>query len=619
MSRRWLAPLTSLTLALSGTFALSATSTAVATPATTTLSSDACVALLSHEDPSVSGARITSAEIITAAGTMPEHCRVTGTVTNKAGGLATFRVNLPTAGHDGRMYFRGCGGSCGSLIGPDPTWLARGHVVATTDMVTHSYGSLSFAWARNNREAEIDFSYRATHEATVIAKNLTKAAYGARPSHSYFYGGSTGGRQALVGAQRYPYDYDGIIALYPASNETSIGTLHLLWSAGANLDAQGEPIMTNADAEILHADVIAYCDPKDGLTDGLIEDPRACNFKASQSRLSPAKAAVAQLIYDGPRDSSGKALTPGGPELGSELNWRNNYIQADGAAESVYTSFGKSFTRDAAFEDDLPEDWTPDQFDWDTDPARLGFMEQFYTSTNTDLSTFHRAGGKLLLFQGWSDQSVVPAFTLDYHARLVAHMGKATTDEFLRFYTVPGLGHSALPLDPTLELHDWVENGKAPHAFVARNLTGATKAATRPLYPFPLVPRWSGKGNINDLATWRSFDPTARPIAPVRPAEPVAKAPGKVSKVKVNGKTRARTRTVSWRAPAAVKGAPVLRYRITVSQKGKVTSNRTIRSSVRSMKFSTSKLRSGRAKVTVRAVNNTGSSAPASVVFRIKK
>lgn len=599
----------SLVLVAGALSALSA-QTAHADTAATSLSPGACTALTSFQSPSIVGSEVLSAKVVEPEGGTA-YCEVRGETTNKAGGVASFLIALPLSGYADRFYFRGCGGSCGMLTAPDQGWLARGSAYATTDMVKHSFGPLSFAWARNNREAEIDFAYRATHEATVLAKEIIDRAYGAEPKYSYFWGGSTGGRQALVEAQRYPEDYDGIVNLYPASNETQLGVLHLLWSALANMDANGDQILTNEDAETLHAEAMAYCDPIDGLVDGVIEDPRNCDWKASMSSLPPAKAAAAQKLYDGPTDSAGRRLIPGSPQVGSELNWRGNYIATPGSETSSYYQFGGSFTRDAAYRTDLPESWKPEQFDFDADHSALNFMEQLYTGTNTDMSRFKARGGKMLMFQGWADQSVVPGFNLHYYDRLVKAMGgRAQTDSFLRLFMVPNQGHANVPIDTIPVIEDWVERGIAPSQVLAEGIVGATVAPNRPLYPFPLVPRWSGVGDVNDPSTWRPHDPTK--------AGPPATAPGKVRALTVKGKPRDARRVVTWKAPARTGGSAILGYRVRVTQGSKVLRTAVLAGGKRRLALARKDLRKGQVAVTVVAVNASGASKPVTKRFRVR-
>jgi len=424
---------------------------------------------------------LTSARVVGAADGLPTHCRVEGYVAPQV----HFELRMPVAvaGWNERFLMQGCGGLCGRVSGaPCDDALARDYAVVVTDMghVAPPYQAL---WAYRNRGAEIDFAYRATHVVTVAAKRLIEAYYGRAPRWSYFRGCSTGGRQGLVEAQRFPHDFDGIIAGAPILNETGTAALHLIWSGMANLDATGRAILSADDVAAVHATVIGACDELDGVKDGMIEDPRACDWQRAlttcddgpggEGCVSRAGLGALRKLYEGPSNSAGERLLPGGLMPGSEYEWVPNFVGRDGPA--VFHPDGpiRQLYQYLLFYDDPGPGHSAREFDFDLDPPRLALMETFYSALNPDLRRYRDRGGKLMVYQGWDDVEATPLNTIDYFETMQATMGGAApTGEFARLFMLPGVAHcrrgpGADTVDWLTALEQWVEEGAAPDAVVA--------------------------------------------------------------------------------------------------------------------------------------------------------
>lgn len=495
---------------------------------------NSCKALADFGGTQEAPTAITGADFVAATDDLPAYCRVAGEIRETIG----FEVRLPVDSWNEKFLFAGCGGACGEIrIDRADNMLARGYATAATDM-GHEGRTNDFSFAYNNREGEIDFAYRATHLTTVSAKALIKSYYGEGPELSYFWGGSTGGRQALVEAERYPTDYDGIVVLYPGLDQTGLATLHLLWSALSNMDEDGQQILEPDDARVLYAAAVKRCDGYDGLSDGLIDDPRNCDFNPAKVKcrsygaincLTPEEVRAARKVYAGPHNSAGEPLTPGGPLPGSELNWIGDYISTDGGPSGFY-EFGESFTQKAAYEVDAPTTWKPEDFDWDTDPAKLAYMEQYYTATNADLTTFRDLGGKMIMISGWSDHSVPPPFVVRYYRRVQAMMGgERATNQFFRYFGIPGMGHgtgpggstigigSASELTSSLKyLENWVEHGRPPARLTVSYSETDDIVFQRPVFPYPTVARYRGNGDPTKVTSFK----------PVHPREKKGHVPG---------------------------------------------------------------------------------------------
>lgn len=288
----------------------------------------------------LAGLAITDANLLSATPVparedgLPAHCRVLGYVRP----AINFEVRLPVAGWNGKFYMVGCGGFCGQVLSERPNFtnamnygLRRGYAAATTDAGHWGSSATDARFAWNNRLAEIDWGTRSIPEVTRVSRALVAAYYRRRAERSYFAGCSTGGRQGLMEAQRYPDDFDGIIAGSPALDETQLAGTFLAWTGRANMDAEGRRILDPAKVPLISRAVSAACDPADGLRDGLVSNPRACRFDPAvlQCRegsdpaqcLSGAEVGVLRAWYQGPRDSAGRQLYPGGIPLGSEPYW----------------------------------------------------------------------------------------------------------------------------------------------------------------------------------------------------------------------------------------------------------------------------------------------------------
>ena len=454
---------------------------------------------------------------------LPAFCRVAGAIRPVEDSDIEFEVWLPASGWNGKLAGVGNGGFAGSLslAGMAPE-LRRGYATATTDTGHNATASPGATWALGHPEKVIDFGYRAIHETAVAAKALVAAFYGEAPKHSYFNSCSNGGRQALMEAQRYPADYDGIIAGAPANDWTHlmVGGSDLARAVAATPAAY----IPAAKIAALEAGVLAACDSLDGVKDGLISDPRKCHFDPStllckgednDHCLTAPQVSLVKQIYAGPVTAHGDALyygySPGGEGgTGGWIAW----ITGTAPEKSSGYGFSTQFFSRMVFEDAA---WDYRNFDPARDmKAADARLAKVLNSTDPDLKKFKDRGGKLILYHGWSDAAIPPVNVIHYYDSVVSKMGAAQTGDFVRLYMVPGMQHCGggpgpntfWSTDPTARgdaqhdmeaaLESWVEGGSAPASIVASH----AKDRTRPLCPYPQTAVWDGKGDINQAASF---------------------------------------------------------------------------------------------------------------------
>jgi feruloyl esterase len=471
--------------------------------------------------------QVTEATFIKARDTMPAHCRVRGYVSPQV----EFELQMPVDGWNGKFIELGCGGFCGSIdeVGCNGL-LQRGYACIASNMGHRGEDGL---WAYNNLQAKVDWGYRGPHVAALAGKSIIHRYYSRAPARSYFSGCSTGGRQAMVEAQRFPWDFDGIIAGAPPLNFTA-NSLAQLWASRAVLDKRGRSVLSAADARLVHKAVLAQCDLDDRVRDGVLGNPRQCKFDpqllackndANKECLTDEQVAAVKKIYSGPRGSS--SVGSGGFMPGSELGWEGLYFDAAGGPGFLYSYVTQKF-RYLAFSPDAGPAWAATDFDFDQDYKRLGTMESIYSATNPDLRQFKSNGGKLLMYQGWNDGFEPPSAVVDYYETVERLMGgRANTQDFFRLFMVPGMGHcaggeGAWAIDYLSYLENWVEHGKAPGKLIGVHLALPNDAAeaqkimqnlhfplsssqivfSRPIYPYPLRAVSQGMGNPRDAANF---------------------------------------------------------------------------------------------------------------------
>jgi len=447
---------------------------------------------------------VQSAVLVATAADVPAHCKVRGTISPHVG----FELRLPLANWNGKLFMQGCRAYCGIIMIDEANdALKRGYATVATDM-GHTGTILDTTWAYNNRDAEIDYGFRATHVTALAAKAIVRAFQGVNATQSYFRGCSTGGRQGLIEAQRFPADFDGIVAGAPVAPKA--GALNFYWSSMANLDDNKRAILDTAHVYVLRAAVMKKCDAKDGLADGVIEDPRACDFDPAELQckglsgdlipradcLTSAQVDAARKIYAGPATSDGTRLTPGGHLPGSELNWLGTVVSNDGGP-GPYLKYAEDNFRFLAFAEDPGPAYKVEQFNLDTDTDRMNFMLHLSSGFNPDLRGFRDRGGRMIVYHGWQDGPVLN--TVDYFEAATATMGgPEAMNDVAQLYMIPGMDHcgggaGANEFDFITAIEEWVEQGKAPQSLIGthRDANGA-ETFSRPVFPFPETARYEG-------------------------------------------------------------------------------------------------------------------------------
>jgi len=430
---------------------------------------------------------------------------------------------MPTEGWNGKLLGVGNGGMGGYVNGIGMTLgLQRGFATAGTDG-GHVGSPFDASWALGRPDLLVDFGYRATHVMTVVAKAIIAAFYAEPATRAYFLGCSTGGRQGLIEAERYPADYEGIVAGAAANPLTAMPVIGN-WVSQAVHDAP-ESVIPATKLPALAAAVLERCDGRDGVVDGVIDRPDRCRFRPSSIRcprgatetdacLTTAQAKGLKKLYAGPRRSRPRRAFPGflpggevtsGGDLGpaGEPNvggWGAWIVGAPGFHHLIQNSFFKF----AVFED---PDWDWRTFDFRHDAAFTREKLGDVLDAQGDLDAFRSRGGKIVMYHGWSDPAIPPLVSVAYRRRVVGALGRRATDDFLRLFMVPGMQHCAggagpNVFDPLQTLERWVEVDVPPDVIVATHRTDGVVDRSRPLCPYPQVAVWDGTGDSDAAASF---------------------------------------------------------------------------------------------------------------------
>jgi hypothetical protein len=466
-----------------------------------------------------------------------DFCRVQGLIKPSVDSDIKFEVWLPPeSAWNGKYGAIGNGGFAGSMILPSMEWrLREGYAVSGTD-TGHPGGPLDAAWALGHPEKISDFGWRAIHETAEASKAVIAAYYGKAASHAYFAGCSDGGREALMAAQRFPKDFDGIVAGAPANYWTN-----LLTNAAATMRALNQPgaWLSPDDLALVSEAAQRVCSS----ADGYLDDPGSCRFdpstlacKAGQNErcLSEAQLAGLKAIYAGTKDADGKLINPGYP-VGGEAGPTAWSLWITGTepkrnAGSLMNGFASGYFSNMVYGN---SSWGPSEGTLAADWAAAQKTAEALDAANPDLSAFKAVGGKLIQYHGWSDAAIPAQSSIDYYKAVAAKMGGVKeTDSFYRLFLAPGMMHCGLGPGPSAvggvfgppspdhdPKHDvlaalarWVEKGEAPETVIATSYQDddPTKpiVAQRPWCPYPAVARFSGKGEHSNAANFVCVAPS---------------------------------------------------------------------------------------------------------------
>ena len=471
---------------------------------------------------------VLSATMVAASADAPEYCRVSGLIQPEV----RFEVNLPAA-WNGRLYMFGNGGYAGEpLDGPGRVAtarraLARGFAAVQTntghDAAIEPLGSFAAS-----PQKFVDYASRAVHVTVITAKRLLQAYYNAPPRRAYWDGCSTGGRQGLIEAQRFPDDFDGILAGAPVLDFSGTMISYSLIQR-----ALAPAALPPAKLRLVSDAIYAKCDAADGVKDGLIDDPRACRFspsadlpRCSGDTDSADCFTAAQLrglegVYSAITRNGGDFF-PGWP-LGAETSaaaggpsgwvpWFVSPPNAPGGGRPIQAGFGETFFRYMAFGSPRPQyDWLT--FNLDADLDKIDAARRLLDATSPDLSRFKARGGRMITYFGWADPALNPMMGVRYYESVMKQAGAATTD-FYRLFMVPGMFHcgggiGTSTFDAFTPLVEWVEKGVAPQTLAAARVVDGKAVRTRPLCPYPQVAKYKGTGSVDDAASFACASPQA--------------------------------------------------------------------------------------------------------------
>ena len=442
---------------------------------------------------------------------LPAHCRVAATLRPSADSVIDIEVWMPEAARwNGKFQAVGNGGWAGVIsYAAMASAVSEGYATASTD-TGHKGGNALFAI--DHPEKLTDFAYRAVHEMVVTAKATITRYYSQGPRLSYWNGCSTGGRQGLMSAQRYPEDFDAILAGAPANYQTH---LHA-WDLAVSTPVLKDPAsaVPAAKLEMVNRAVVNACDARDGVADGVLNEPLKCTFDVAslqckagdaENCLTAPQVAALKRVYEPVRTSSGQVVFPGkvpGAEMGGAPGFAG-YVGGQNAPAISVGSFQVAYN-------DAKWDWRT--FDLNKDlPVVDQKVGAIVNAVNPDLSKFKARGGKLLMYHGWNDTAISPGNAIDYYTSVQKRMG-GRQDDFIRLFMAPGMNHCGGGVGPNqvnwmAALERWRESGVAPDRIDAVRIGNNRVEVSRPLCPYPQVAVYSGKGTTNDAGNFSCKNP----------------------------------------------------------------------------------------------------------------
>jgi feruloyl esterase len=441
---------------------------------------------------------------------LPAYCRVALVLTPSKDSHIESEVWLPAESWNGKFQAVGNGGWAGTISFPAmAAALREGYATASTDTGHKpNEGGGNGMFALGHPEKIIDFGYRALHETTVKAKAIIAAFYDKGPKFSYYNGCSTGGRQGLVEATRFPEDFDGVVAGAPANPQIHLHAADV--ERAMQLKKNPAYQMSQAKVATLHKAIMDACDALDGVKDGVLENPEKCHFDPgtllckgadSDSCLTAPQVESAKMIFSDVKTKKGEVIWTGF-EPGGELQYTPLTAKID--PDAAPTGFSLDSIRILAYQD---PNWNWRTWDLDRDVAaadeKAGGILDVHTG---DLSAFKARGGKLLLYHGWSDPGIAAGNTVSFYKGVLSKMG-AKQDDWFRLFMVPGMQHcSGGPgtdqFNKMGAIERWRESGMAPDQIIAAHVTGNSVDKTRPLCPYPKAAVYRGSGSTNDAANF---------------------------------------------------------------------------------------------------------------------
>lgn len=445
---------------------------------------------------------------------LPSHCSVSLVLTPSSDSHIESEVWLPVEDWNGKLLVVGNGGWAGSIsYSAMASSLRENYATASTDTGHKADdGGGAGMFALGHPEKIIDFGYRALHETTVKAKAIITEFYDKRPEFSYYNGCSTGGRQGLMEASRYPEDFDGIAAGAPANPHI------YLHAAGIELDMDLRKIpglpLTAGKVAALQKAIMATCDKLDGVKDGILNNPEKCRFDPgtlvckdtdSDSCLTASQVKAVKRVFADTKTSKGEIIWPG-LTPGSDFQFTPLVRKADPNAPP--SAFTLDSIRILGYQN---PDWDWRSWNLDRDVAKATKEAGFIDVHTHDLSAFKAHGGKLLLYHGWVDWGIFPGNTVNFYKGVLSKMGPNQNDWF-RLFMVPGMGHCSGGPGPdqfnkVAVLERWRESGIAPDQIIATHVGGGTVDMTRPLCPYPKVAVYKGSDSTNDAANFTCKQP----------------------------------------------------------------------------------------------------------------
>lgn len=453
---------------------------------------------------------------------LPAFCRVAATLTPTSDSDIRIEVWMPVEGWNGKCEGTGNGGYAGKIAyGSLATGVREGYAVANTDLGTSPTESEYSTVLIGHPEKWADWGWRGTHEMTVAAKEIVAAYYGRTAERSYYVGCSTGGEQGLMEAQRFPDDYDGVIAGAPANDRTHLH-MQFIWDLAAASETPGSYIPKEKLKLIDQAVLEACAREKTVATDGFLADPAACHWDPKEIEctagdgpdcLTAAQVETARKLYDGPRNPATHAAIYPGWTRGSELDWDS------------MIPIGKEPRYDSLFKWVFGSDWDWRTFDFNRSVKEVDAkLAATSNAVNPDLSVFKAHGHKLIVFHGWADVIVPSLGSVEYYesvekaqARDAARDHRSPlkeTQTFDRLFMVPGMGHCGggpglTGIDPLDALEEWVEQGTAPEEIVAKRTVKGVTEMSRPVCAYPAEARYMGHGDTNDAGNFVCAMPAA--------------------------------------------------------------------------------------------------------------